>query len=171
MTTPWKKSIDDSMKKIQFRLTEFLLSKEFYLEWKHFRYIRSDVKWLLICGSFVYNNECTKLIAETMYDTIIARLTIFRTLKMNVIPFEFIVDSALASVHGIVYNRLLPIYKRLWHNAEYIQFRWRRSITDPDYKLCKGRLSTEFKKLVRKKHKSSKRHIINHEHILPVLGP
>jgi hypothetical protein len=159
------------MKKLQFELTMYLKSREFLLEWKHFKYIRSDVKWLMICGSFAYNNACTKLIAETMYDAILSRLSIFRRLNVNVIPFEFIVDCALASVHSIAYNRLLVIYKKLWHNAEYIQIRWRRTMSDPAYKLCRTRLSTEFKKLVPPRRKSIFGCIINDEHILPILGP
>ena len=144
MTPSWELSILRSIKLIRKRLFRYIKSNNFHKEWNTFNFIRSDVKWLLVCDSFVYNNYHTKLIAEVMYSTMVSQLILTRRLHVTNIPFELIVNSVVNSFRGVIYRDLLRIYKNLWHHAEYIQIRWRRAISDPSYKLCRDRLTREW---------------------------
>lgn len=45
------------------------------------------------------------------------------------------------------YNMLYDDYKTYWECAEKIQVQWRKSISDPKYKVCQKRLLREFKEL------------------------
>jgi hypothetical protein len=46
-----------------------------------------------------------------------------------------------------LYDLLCLEYKKYWHCAHKIQIQWKKSISDPNYKLCRNRLLCEFKEL------------------------
>lgn len=127
MTPPWEQSILDSIELIRSKLTIYLRSTTFEYEWINWNYIRTDVKWLLICGSFVYNNHLTKSIANDMYKTMISQLLLVRKLNTgNNVPFELIVDEAVNSFTNTpLYDKLIEEYKILWKSARRIQMAWR----------------------------------------------
>ena len=127
MTLPWERSIMDSVELIRSKLTMYLRSATFEYEWATWNYIRTDVKWLLICGSFVYNNHVTKAIANAMYTTMVSQLLLVRKLNTgNDIPFELIVDEAINSFTNTpLYTQLIEKYRILWKSARRIQVAWR----------------------------------------------
>ena len=144
MPTSWERSIEASMRYIHDNLYLYLSSNEFESDWNTWNFIRSDVKWLLLCGSFTYSTRHTKVISEVMYNALLSHLVLLRHLHVNRLPREFVIYGVLDSIHGTMYDDLVTEYKKLWHHAEYIQIRWRRCITDPYYILCRNRLINEF---------------------------
>lgn len=142
MTPPWERSLVRSMELVRNSLEVYLRTDTFYKEWNSYNFIRTDVKWLIICGSFVYNNKLTKLMAEIIYNVLIFRLNV------TSVPYDSVVGNTVENMKGTwIYRDLLSTYKDLWHYAEYIQIRWRRAISSPEYKLCRDRLAKEFKKM------------------------
>ena len=132
MTTPWEQSINDSLYTIRCELTEYIRSDTFKHEWYTWEFVRSDIKWLLFCKAFVYNNQSTKVIADVMYNALISHMKLIRQLHMEHIPFEFIVESVLDSTMGTPRRNLVADYQHLWSSATVIQTNWRR------LKRCSG---------------------------------
>ena len=147
MTTSWERSIRASILDIQDKLLVYLESDDFESDWNAWNFVRSDVKWITICGSFVYGIPQTKIISEVMYNALLSHLILIRHLHIQILPCMYITHGVVDSIHGTLYENLIKVYKDIWHHAEYIQIRWKRAISDPRYALCRKRLLREFKNI------------------------
>lgn len=171
----WEAFIDQCFENMKNSIVEYLQTDHFKFEWKHWNAHRAGVcsrfrdslryrlgidmyekeskfpiktKTLEVILRVIEHSMCAQFnfMFQTVPDEILMTDNqVVKTLGQLIIEESF--NRLEANSHPSLLEDLYAEYKTAWNAAEKIQIQWKRTISDPSYRLCQKRLLSEYKQL------------------------